>query len=125
MHEAAQALLAAGSSMILEANYAVEPGRREVAALAKSRGAEIFEVVTEAPVPVLTTRFQRRIQDQSRHPGHQDAERLMEFVDRLKTPYQPLQIGRFFRRVDTSQPDAEYYPRLTADIWKVLANMSG
>lgn len=126
LHTAAQALLAQDLDVILDANYAVDPGQKEVTSLLKTYGASSMELLLHAPLPVLATRYQKRLQDGSRHPGHHDAERLGEFMDRIRTPYQPLNLGGPVLRVDTSLPDSAYYPDLLEQIriWRDMGRVS-
>lgn len=116
LHQACRALMAVTLPLIVDANYSVIPGRGEVLALAQTFSYRLVEIVTEAPLPVLATRFRRRIQDGSRHPGHHDSERLMEFMERIMTSYPPLNVGGPLFRIDTSQSDSSYYPELLAQI---------
>ena len=116
MHSAARAVLASGQSVILESNDAPIPGRAEALALCRDFEALPVEVLTDAPAPVLATRFRRRLQDGSRHPGHHDAERLMEWMNRIQTPFAPLNLSGPLLRVDTSAPDGQWYPLLLSQL---------
>lgn len=120
LHLAARTVMARGVSLIIDANYAVVPGRAEVQALVDTFGYRVLELVLEAPAAVLATRYQRRIREGLRHPGHHDAEQLMEQTLRMTTPYQPLNVGTPRIVVDTSQPTPTYYPRVLAEARALL-----
>ena len=112
LRHAALAVMRHRLPVILEANLSPVPGREEVRALLEANGYQALELVVEAPPAVLTTRFQRRIAGGTRHPGHHDAERLMEMTLRVMEPYEPLRVTDHLRHVDTSLPDAAVYPQL-------------
>lgn len=112
LHYAAKTLMRCRLPFILEANYSPTPGRDEVRSLLDTYAYQALELVVEAPPAVLATRFQRRIADGTRHPGHHDAERLMEMTLRVMEPYEPLTVTDHLRHVDTSLPDAAIYPAL-------------
>lgn len=116
MHMAAEALMEQSVSLIIDANYSPEPGRRELLALIARYQYRCLEILVHAPAAVLATRYQRRIQTGARHPGHHDAEQLMEQVQRMQTPYAPLEVGEPVFHVDTSQPTRTYYPDLVNDV---------
>lgn len=117
----AECLLGANLSVVIEANFSPVPGRQEVITLAQTYHAPLIEVVTEAPPAVLATRFQRRIREGRRHPGHHDPEQLVEQTGRMNSPWQPLNLGGPLHRVDTSQPDQSYYPALLQSLQTELA----
>lgn len=123
LHLAAAAMMATHSPLIIDANYSVHPGRDEVAALTHAYGYQTVEVVLSAPEAVLATRFQNRIKRGERHPGHRDDERLMELLERIRTPYVPLDLPGPHFPIDTSQPEREWYPNLVAAI-RMLADDS-
>jgi hypothetical protein len=107
--------------VIIDSNYSVVPGRDEVMTLLREYDYRSLELVLQAPAPVLATRFRRRIANGTRHPGHHDLERLMEFMDRITSPYQPLNLGGDFLTIDTSQPDNSYYPQLIAYVKDLIS----
>ncbi len=116
LHLAAQAVMARGLPLILEANYSITPGRAELAGFLERYGYDVMELVLDAPAAVLATRYQRRIREGLRHPGHHDDEQLMEQTLKMTEPYQPLRLGGAFRMIDTSQPTTHYYPALVDDL---------
>ncbi len=112
IHYAAKTLMCCRLPVILEANYSPVPGRDEIRSLLDTYAYQALELIVEAPAAVLATRFQRRIADGTRHPGHHDDERLMEMTLRVMEPYEPLAVTDHLRHVDTSLPDAAVYPAL-------------
>lgn len=120
LHEAARAVLARDVPLILEANYSRAPGRDEVLGLARDYSCSILELVLKAPPAVLTTRYQRRLREGTRHPGHHDEERLLDHAETVMDPYQPLEVGTASFTIDTSQPTSAFYPALLAQIVSVV-----
>ncbi len=115
-YTAARSIMRTRLALIVDTNFSPEPGRQDVSALLDQYQYRAVEVLVTAPSPVLVTRYRRRIQDGSRHPGHHDAERLMEFVQRLETAYEPLGLAETVYTVDTSRPESDYYPDLLNEI---------
>ncbi|NMP24726.1 AAA family ATPase [Sulfobacillus harzensis] len=122
MQAAAEALMARGISLLLEANFSPGPGRQELLALCRRFNYRPAEVLVTAPEAVLATRFQRRIREGTRHPGHHDAERLIEQTLRMRQPYEPMQLGGPLWTIDTSQPTGSYYRGLKAAIQEWIAH---
>lgn len=118
---AARAIMVRGLDLILEANFSPVPGQQELLALAQEFQYQTAEILVHAPEAVLATRYQRRIREGTRHPGHHDAEQLIEQTLRMREPHPPLNLGGPLWMVDTSQPDRTYYPPLLAALtkWRV------
>lgn len=119
----ARAIMARRLDLILEANFSPVPGQKELLALAQGFHFQTAEILVHAPDAVLATRYQRRIREGTRHPGHHDAERLMEQTLRMREPHPPLNLGGPLWMVDTSQPDHTYYPHLLAALTKWRASI--
>lgn len=82
----AEALLAAGSGAILEANFEPERDGPAMKALVARRPCAPRVVRVEAPAAVILERARARATERSRHPGHLDAELLGELETRLAAP---------------------------------------
>jgi predicted kinase len=108
----ADALLAAGQSLILECNFRPGLAEPEVDALRRKHPFRPVQVYCYAPVETLSRRFRERWAAGRRHPGHVDdltGERVL--ADLAKQPYGPLDIGGPLIRVDTgADPRYEYAP---------------
>jgi predicted kinase len=97
LFDVAAALVASGSSVILEANFfrGEEP---RFFALPRHRAVQ---VLCEAPLETLVARYT----DRPRHIGHHDAEKVKELPSRFETGvHDPLDLPGEVIRVDTSRP---------------------
>jgi predicted kinase len=85
-----------GSSLVLEANFSRDRGKR-LAALP----ARFFQVHCSAPLEVLTERYAGRM----RHPGHVDSERIEALREAVETGrHDPLDLPGETILVDTGRP---------------------
>jgi predicted kinase len=93
-------LVAAGVSVVAEANFARGLHDGRLSALSPAR---LVEVHCEAPLEVLRERLEGR--DSARHPIHYDAEFAARDLDRRLTDdvHGPLRVGELIR-VDTTGP---------------------
>ena len=90
--------LAAGASLVLEANFVC--GSEAEARLA-ALPARIVQVHCSAPLDVLVERYGRR----ERHPGHVDAERIDALRAAVETGrHEPLDLPGETIRLDTTHP---------------------
>lgn len=122
LHATMERLMEAGISFIVDANYRPVPGRQDVQSLTQRYPYQLIEVELTAPPPVLMTRFYARVKQGQRHPVHQDAERMQEFSVRLQTPYAGLHIATDIITIDTSRPDASYYPSLITHLKEAICD---
>ncbi len=91
--------LAAGRSVIAEANFFHGDQEPHFAALPPHRTAQIH---CHAPLDVLLERYSARA---ARHPGHLDGQRAGELVDRFHTGSNgPLDLDGELIELDTSRP---------------------
>jgi predicted kinase len=92
----AEESVAAGSNVVLEANF-IRGGESRLAALP----ARFVQVHCSAPLEVLVERYASR----ERHPGHVDSERIDALRDAVETGrHQPLDLPGELIRIDTSAP---------------------
>jgi predicted kinase len=90
----AEESVAAGSNLVLEANF-VRGGESRLAALP----ARFVQVHCSAPLEVLVERYASR----ERHPGHVDSERIDALRDAVETGrHEPLDLPGELIRIDTS-----------------------
>jgi len=93
----ARTMLASGVSVIVEANF-FRDQENEFAALPAHR---LVQLHCEAPLPILLDRYTNR----SRHPGHQDAEKIKELPARFESDaHSPLRLDGELIQLDTTQP---------------------
>ena len=93
----ARAALAAGASLIVEANFFTDQAA-ELAALPEHRTVQIH---CHAPLPTLLERYAGR----SRHAGHRDAEKIKELPARFASgAHDPLALDGDLIRLDTTEP---------------------
>jgi predicted kinase len=94
----ARAELAAGRSLILEANFVGGVHEDAVAALPPHRAVQVYCV---APGEVLIERYLAR----DRHPGHLDRERVEEVRASIRAGrHRALELDADTLRLDTSRP---------------------
>ena len=99
-----EALLAAGRSCIVEANFYPEFHTERFAELGRSYRFEAFQIHCVAEGAVLLDRFRERWERGERHPGHLDDVTLVELRERVAqggTGPLPLE-GRLWE-VDTTE----------------------
>lgn len=88
--------VAAGASLVLEANFS-RGGESRLAALP----ARFVQVHCSAPLEVLVERYRSR----ERHPGHVDSERIDALREAVETGrHDPLGLPGETIRIDTTQP---------------------
>ena len=92
----AEESVAAGSSLVLEANF-IRGEESRLAALP----ARFAQVHCSAALEVLVERYRSR----ERHPGHVDSERIDALRDAFETGrHDPLELPGETIRIDTSRP---------------------
>jgi predicted kinase len=92
----AEASVAAGASLLLEANF-IRGGETRLAALP----VRFVQVHCSAPLEVLVGRYAAR----ERHPGHVDAERIDALRHAVEAGrHDPLELPGELIRIDTSGP---------------------
>lgn len=93
----ARAMLSAGVSVIVEANF-FRDHEREFVALPEHR---LVQILCAAPLEVLVDRYASR----SRHPGHHDAEKIKELPARFESgAHSALRLAGELIELDTTQP---------------------
>ena len=85
LHRTAAALLEAGHSVALEANFYSEWDTPKLLKLAEVTGCRFVQVVCTASKSTLAERYRRRSKSGERHPGHTQSEDLEETIKRLFT----------------------------------------
>ena len=99
--EVARAVLAAGGSLIAEANFFRGTDEARFAALPPCR---VVQVHCHAPLEVLVERYAGR----DRHPGHLDGDRLAELRARYESGLNgPLELDAELIELDTTSAPAE------------------
>jgi predicted kinase len=99
-------LLGRGISVIAE-GPAFPAAESSLSRLATSTGARLVIATVTAPPEVIMERYERRVQEGSRHPGHLDAELLEEMRVLVAQPYPPSSIeGAATIEVDSLAADA-------------------
>lgn len=104
-----ETLLAAGQSLIVEANFSAEdaPFYQSVAA---RHGAQVAQVWLTAEPEVILRRFERRAASGARHPGHVELANIDEFrAALLRTDDAPLPLAGALCVVDTTDLAAVEY----------------
>jgi predicted kinase len=103
MLKAADAILTAGQSVILETHFYVGLSESDLLDLAEKHGAQIIQIHCSADMAELKRRHAARVESQLRpfidHPGIHD--RLPENAN-----WEPLELCTPLLRLDTSMPDA-------------------
>jgi predicted kinase len=105
----AEDTVAAGASLVLEANF-VSGG--EFATRLAALPARFVQVHCSAPLEVLVERYRSR----ERHPGHVDSERIDALRDAVETGrHDPLDLPGETIRIDTTNTSFDdVWPRIAA-----------
>ena len=113
LFEVARASLAAGASLVLEANFFRGTDEGRFAALPPH---SLLQVHCHAPLEVLVERYRSRIG--TRHPGHHDAVRVEELVARYESGLNgPLDVeGELLELDTTSAPVDELVQRVVSQL---------
>jgi predicted kinase len=99
----ARATLAAGASLVLEANFFRGTDEGRFASLPSHR---LLQVHCHAPLDVIVARYESRIG--TRHSGHHDAARLRELVARYESGLNgPLDVDGELLELDTTKAPVE------------------
>jgi predicted kinase len=99
----ARATLAAGASLVLEANFFRGTDEGRFAALPPHR---LLQAHCHAPLDVLIARYESRIG--TRHAGHHDAARVPELVGRYESGLNgPLDVAGELLELDTTQASVD------------------
>ncbi len=100
----AEAQLAAGRSLILEANFRPDFDTPRFFDLIARYPCAPFQVYCDAAPDTILSRFQARWEAGARHPGHAEHEQMTDFVANHLTPgaYAPLAIGGALHMLDTT-----------------------
>jgi predicted kinase len=107
------AQLAAGQSLVIEANFSAELDAPFYQSLATRHGAQIAQVCMTAEPATLVRRFEQRAASAERHPGHVEQANMDEFRDALlHSAYAPLPLDGACFVVDTTDFAAVAYDRL-------------
>ncbi|MBV9894159.1 MAG: ATP-binding protein [Chloroflexi bacterium] len=102
LYRSAAAVLEAGQSVALEANFYAEWDTPKLLKLAEMSECRFAQVVCSASNATLEERYRRRIVTGERHPGHTESEDLEETLARLFTGrWEALALEGPVIRVDT------------------------
>ncbi len=85
LYQSAAALLEAGQSVALEANFYANWDTPKLLKLADISGCRFIQVVCTASKSTLAARYRRRSLSGERHPGHTESEQLEETIAQLFT----------------------------------------
>lgn len=86
-------MLAAGQSLILEANFEAAFAGPALKQLVDAAGATALVVVVTGDPHVVSARFRSRAGTASRHAGHLDADMFDEIDARMARPYEAPDLG--------------------------------
>ena len=105
LYRTAAALLDAGQSVALEANFYAKWDTPALLQLTASSRCRFVQVVCTATSSTLAERYRRRVVTGERHPGHTESEPLEETLTRLFAGnWDALDLGGPVITVDTEAP---------------------
>jgi predicted kinase len=105
LYQTTAALLEAGQSVALEANFYAEWDTPKLVQLADIFACRFVQVVCTATRSTLEERYRRRITTGERHPGHTESEQLDETLERLFTGrWEALALAGPVINVDAETP---------------------
>jgi predicted kinase len=94
--------LALGHSVIVESNFKVELDSKRFKTITQKHAADCIQILCEANGNILFERWQKRLQDGTRHEGHVEAIGLEQIRKDLSQPYLPLTLPGRLIKIDTS-----------------------
>jgi predicted kinase len=113
----AEALLAAGQSLILESNFPPQEFTPRFRLLAERCAFRPVQILCVAEGEELVERFRRRWESGARHPGHVDDQSFEEIRQTLLAGrLAPLEIGGPLIEVETTEFDKIDYKELVEEI---------
>lgn len=117
LYHVADALLAAGTSFVIESNFDPARATAELREMQSLHPFTPVQVVCTAAGPTLVERYRRRFETGERHPGHLDAVALEEHRDLLLTGRAtPLGIAGPVLTLDTTDFATVDYDNLLRDL---------
>ncbi len=117
----AEALLSAGRSLVIEANFHPVRDTPFFIRLKEGSGCRIIQILCYAEGGILLQRFEQRGLSRRRHPGHMDEVTIHELTPELLKIYQqPLELGGQLIRVDTSNFGRIDYPNLISTLLQAV-----
>jgi predicted kinase len=104
MFELVEDQLAAGNSVIAEANFYPDMGSPRVEALRASADFTAIEVHCTADPDVVVSRYRNRQDTEKRHPGHRFDEAELHKLRQalLENTYHPMDLGGELLTIDTT-----------------------
>jgi predicted kinase len=110
-------LLAAGVSVVAEADFRPGPVDERFARLAERLPHRTVQVHASAPYEVLVERYRERAESGERHPIHVDEERLDDMVEKLaRDEWPPLPLDGETLELDTAAADEAELDRLVGRV---------
>jgi len=110
LFRSAEALLAAGQSVLLECNFYAQWDTPQLLGLRDRFACRFVQVVCTADGPTLVERYERRALSGERHPGHTDATSLDELRPRLLNErWEALDIDGPVLTIDTTNPPVDLH----------------
>jgi predicted kinase len=122
LYRSAAALLEAGQSVALEANFYAKWDTPKLLKLAEMSGCRFVQVVCTASKSTLIDRYRQRILSGERHPGHTESEQLEETIAQLFTgKWEALALGGPVISVDTEVlPSAEVLEHILSQVRRAI-----
>lgn len=103
LDQIAATLVAAGQSLVVEANFSAERATPFYQSLVERHGVRIAQVCLTAEPKTILRRFEQRAASGERHPGHVELANMDEFRETLlHTAYAPLPLDGALFVVDTT-----------------------
>ncbi|MCP4368409.1 MAG: ATP-binding protein [Deltaproteobacteria bacterium] len=117
LHYVTIALVTAGQSLIVEANFNPKLATSEWLTLKEKYNFETLQIQCHTEGTVLLDRFKKRIGTKERHPGHYDRVEL-EYIKSglLQGRQENLEIGGYVYELDTTDFERVNYQSLYAAI---------
>lgn len=124
LYRLAEIELAAGRSLILEANFTPALNTTEFQALQRRHPYRPVQLFCTAETEILIRRVSARAASPERHPGHVELAWLDDFIAGLRAGgFGPLPLGGPVHMLDTTDFAAVDYPALLATMRASLAGI--
>lgn len=113
LYEQIEEMLAAGVSLIVEANFKAEYDSLIFKEIITKHNPHVIQLICRADGDVLFNRFKERSESGERHPGHVDHKNYDEFAPILRSgEYRPLDIPGDILDIDTTDFSKIDYPKI-------------
>jgi len=123
LYQQVERLVCSGIDQIVESTFDPRYANAQWASLTQKYSFRLIQIRCEARVDVLITRYQERIANGTRHPGHIDRSADVAFLDTIRQGLMAwIDIESTRLSVNTAVHSKENYATIATSIKQVMAN---